>query len=636
MKNKGISRRDFLRGSAASALGLATAGLLGACSNAAAETTAETTVAAVESTGAATAAATEATTEAMQQPVSATTIADGDVSKYEVINTDILIIGTGFGGMSAAYEAVAKGRQVTMIDKGSFRHAGAAGFNWDVIATWCPDEEFYGQETYVKKILNQQALYNADTTNPNADLGTVLLNRGQVSPVRNEDGSIKWYGDFPFMRGMEAYFPRHDQDQLVKSAAVTVIDRTMITDLLISDGKCCGAMGIYLPTGDFRVYRANATILATGGTTWMYGWSTISAHTFNSPDNTGDVDIAAYRHGAGIGDSEYGAYDICTIYPEGLAYGWGTILNADANEHEMIMDRDGKRLFTEEEYDLSRFEAGDRAYFNQELAKKITQGYGTDNGGVLVDVSDAPLRDAMRRNVAIFEKFGIDVTKTLMEAAPEMYEHGGTPVIDDNLMSEDLPGLFCVRGSGTAGMNGGSCVTLLHRFGSYAVRCAIDYIEANEALATMDWSSADTEYERLHEIRTRKVDQGIRPHVVRHNIQRACGECLGVYRTKEAMEAALTELRRIRTEEIPNMIVTNPTLTYNTEWKEAIENYNLLTVAELSVQASLLREETRGAYLRADFPEQDDENWACTLVGRLKDGEMTFEKKVWPVIEEWA
>lgn len=619
MKKKYISRRDFMRGSAVGALGIAAAGMLTGCGE-----TASSTAAASSSQPAANAGT----------PAAAAGTFKGDVSKYEVINTDLLIIGTGFGGLSAAYEAVAKGRQVLMVDKGNFRHSGGAGYSWDAIATWCAPE-YFGQESFVSRMVNQQALYNANKTNPNTNLGTVLLNRGQVSPVRNPDGSIKWYIDFPTNRGMEAYFPRHDQDQLVKSASVTIIDRTMITDLLISDGKCCGAMGIYLPTGDFRVYRANATILATGGTCWMYGWSTVSAHTFNSPDNTGDVDAAAFRHGAGLGDAEYGAYDICTIYPEGLAYGWGTILNADANELEMMMDKDGNRLFTDEEYNLDDFRSGNRAYFNQELAKKIVNGYGTENGGILVDVSDAPLRDAMKRNIPVFQKFGIDVMTTLVEAAPEMYEHGGTPVIDENLMSE-IPGLFCVRGAGTAGITGGSAISLLQRFGSFATRSAIEYIKNNEQPAEIDWSGAEAEYERLHEIRTRKAANGIRPHVVRHNIQYTCGESLGVYRTKEALEESLAELKRIRTEDLPNMIITNPTLTFNTEWKEAIENYNLLTIAELSVQASLLREETRGAYLRADFPERDDENWGCTLVGYLRDGEMSFEKKFWPEVTDWT
>jgi len=617
----GLSRRDFLKGSLAGAVGLAAAGLVG-CGQPAEATTAQpqgTTAAPVQ-----------------KDPEVITQTVTVEKPDYEVINTDILVIGTGFGGMSAAYEAVAKGRKVTLVDKGPFRHAGAAGFNWDVIATWCPDPAFYSSENFVGagRLVDTQAYYNADTTNPSADLGTTLINRGQVSTVRNEDGSVKWYADYPFMRGMESYFPRHDQDELAESPWVTIADRTMITDLLVTDGKCLGAIGIYLPTGQMKVYRANATIVATGGTCWIYGWSTVTAKTFNSPDNTGDVDVAAYRHGAGLGDAEFAAYDICTIYPKGLAYGWGTILNADANEWEMMMDKDGNPLFDPAVDDVDRF-GYDRAYFNPILAQKIASGLGTENGGILVDVSDAPLREAMKRNIPVFERFGIDVTKELVEAGPEMYEHGGTPVVGSNLMSEDIEGVFFVRGSGTCGVEGGSCVTLLHRFGSYATRCALDYLNTKPEVPEVDWTCVDKEFERLHEIKNRQVEGGLRPWEVRRHIQNACDPAMGLYRDTPSLEAAVTELKRIRAEEMPKMVTGDKSMIYNTEWKEAIENYNLLEIAEASVQASLMREETRGAYLRAEFPERDDANWNCTLVARQKDGEMVFEKKTWPEATEW-
>lgn len=617
---KGLSRRDFLKGSLAGAVGLAAAGLVG-CGQ-----PAENTTAAPQGT---TAAPVQKDPEVITQTVTV------DKPDYEVVNCDFLVIGTGFGGMSAAYEAVAKGRKVTLVDKGPFRHAGAAGFNWDVIATWCPDPAYYSSEHFViDGVVDTQAYYNADTTNPNADLGTTLMNRGQVSTVRNEDGSVKWYADYPFMRGMESYFPRHDQDELAKSPWVTIDDRTMITDLLVTDGKCLGAIGIYLPTGQMKVYRANATIVATGGTCWIYGWSTITAKTFNSPDNTGDVDVAAYRHGAGIGDAEFAAYDICTIAPKGLAYGWGTIMNADANEWEMMMDKDGKPLFDPAVDDVERF-GYDRAYFNPLLAQRIASGLGTENGGILIDVSDAPLREAMIRNIPVFEKFGIDVMSETLEAGFEMYEHGGTPVVDSNLMSIDLEGVFFVRGAGTSGKGGGSCVSMLHRFGSYATRCALDYLKSNPEAPEVDWTCVEKEFERLHEIKNREVEGGLRPWEVRRHIQLACDGALGVYRETKAMEEALTELKRIRAEELPKMVTRDKSLIYNTDWKEAIENYNLMEIAEMSVQASLLREETRGAYFRPDFPEIDNENWNCTLVAREKDGQIVFEKRALPQAAEW-
>jgi succinate dehydrogenase / fumarate reductase flavoprotein subunit len=92
-------------------------------------------------------------------------------------------------------------------------------------------------------------------------------------------------------------------------------------------------------------------------------------------------------------------------------------------------------------------------------------------------------------------------------------------------------------------------------------------------------------------------------------------------------------LDRIRTEDIPAMVVSDTSPVYNTEWKEAIEAYNMLDICEISARASLMREETRGMYLRGDFPEQDDVNWDCMIVCRNNNGMMELEKQELPKLE---
>ena len=52
---------------------------------------------------------------------------------------------------------------------------------------------------------------------------------------------------------------------------------------------------------------------------------------------------------------------------------------------------------------------------------------------------------------ALMRKFGVDPRKERVEVSPEMYEHGGHPIIDSKMMTE-IPGLFHARGSGTTGV----------------------------------------------------------------------------------------------------------------------------------------------------------------------------------------
>jgi succinate dehydrogenase / fumarate reductase flavoprotein subunit len=63
----------------------------------------------------------------------------------------------------------------------------------------------------------------------------------------------------------------------------------------------------------------------------------------------------------------------------------------------------------------------------------------------------------------------------------------------------------------------------------------------------------------------------------------------------------------------------------------AIENYNLIDIAELTIQASLARQESRGFY-RPEYPTQDNTNWFCMLVAQQASGGPTFTKLTFPAV----
>ncbi len=583
-----ISRRSFLKGTLAAAL---SAGILGAG------------VAFADD-----AAAGEKAAESSSAP------------GYEVINTELLVIGAGNNAMTAAANALAKGKKVTVVEKAIYHHGGTSGLSWDAFSLWYQTETFEAVvESRAQDTINHEAFRKALFNDPEPNKFVYSVNHGQSLPDRNPDGTVKPYWIPEMCMGQ---FTRRETDDFEAKPNAEVYDQTMITDLLINNGRCLGAIGIHIPTGVLRVFRADATIMASGGCTWLYGWLTVSARTIGTPDNTADVDMAAYRHGAGIGDSEYAQYDVLGVYPDGLGFGFGANICADAQEADAMVDKNGDPV-----YEPGDPRVQDRVFFAQELARvAVGEGRGTENGGVFVKIGDSQLRYANARNYVILEQFGVNPVTDTLEVMPEMYEHAGNPVIDSNMMTE-IEGLFCARGAGINGSFGGGQVHLNRYFGALTGNCAAAYIDKAEPVADIDWTPVYEEYVRLNEIRTRKVEGGIRPHAVRHAIQNACGKSLGVYRATAACEEALAELQRIRAEDMPKMVVTDDSPVWNREWKEAVENYNLLDLAEMSVRATLLREETRGMYIRPEFPEQDDENWACTLVCYNRDGEMVFEKK---------
>lgn len=572
---------------------------------------------------------------------------------YKVVNADILYIGGGIGALTGIREAIKNGRKVTILDKGPYRAGGASGMNWDVEyvsfglptdaagdTNWFPFQYEDPTLEVPGSVTNKQLGLNAVKSDPNMSISQDYVNNGgECFPRRNADGSLKYIDNYPYPYSViqvEGGFPRHGQDELIKSSLVTVYDRTMVTNVVVNNGVCVGVTALHLPTGQYTVYTANAVILAAGGCCWFRGWETVAAHSMNSPDNTADVEMALYRQGVQIGDSEFAAYDFISCTPSGFSYAFNSGLGGDGGNYKYFQDVNGNAFLLQGNYDLPRFEL-DRVYFQTVVAQWMAANPTLlgPHGGIFVDTTNpqmvALMRECYARNIPLWQStLGIDPTKTRIECNFEMYEHGGTPVVDNNLMTS-IPGLFCSRGAGVFGEGGGTCQYVNARMGSYALRSALNYVKNAKLPSTINYSSAVTEFSRLSGILANKGS--MRPHVIRQEIQNAAA-VFSPYRATADLQAAAAELARIRTQDLPKQVCADQSSIYNTEWKMAIENYNLLDIAELSINASLQRLESRGFY-RPDYPTEDTTNWQCMLVAKQANGQTTFTKKTLPTIS-WS
>lgn len=624
MKKDGISRRDFLKGAAAGVAGMAMFGAMGCASPAAEET--EAGSAAKETQG-----STEGVAGAAGEEPSGAQPEAGQ-AQYEVYHTELLIIGTGSAGTWAAQRALERGKKIMMVEKGPFRHGGASAMSWDAWMLWW---DYCGFRHKDWMLIDGEIPMKAWNYLGGLDFNPHVesINHGQTLPWRDENGMPKPESEALPWAVCSAFF-RREMDDIFESGRVDIMDQTMITDLLINEGRCLGAIGIYLPTGAMRVIRADATIMACAGTPQFHGWLSIGYRGINSTDNTGDVAMAAFRKGITIGEAEFAQYDFNSIVFEDVAHTFGCGIGADAGELEILYDGNHERIFSDEEIPTINGNLG----MCQRIGRLVfEEGKGSPHDGVYVRYDEHSfdnVRYPIMRNVRFFQENGYEPQDQYTEVAAEMYEHGGAPVIDSNMMTE-WKGLFDVRGAGACGENGGPHCMHNRLYGHYTGNCAADYLDQAEPvdIDQIDWSGVEEEYRRLMEIRTRKVENGLRPHEIRRKIQAAGYRGFTIYRSTEMMEEAIAELERIRREDMPRQVLADDSTTYNMEWKSAIENYNLLDCAEVSIRASLLREETRGAYLRPEFPERDDENWNCMLACHMENGEMIFEKRPYPALE---
>lgn len=540
----------------------------------------------------------------------------------EIIDTDLLLIGFGNAGIAAAWSALNEGQSITVVDKGPFNHGGPSGWSWGCYSF----SDNPTEPTNPLNAVNTKAWGNAlsyfNSMYPPDMINNLSyqINHGQSLVSRDENGNVVAPGTIYF----EQYF-RREMDVLHGNAHITVYDNTMLTDFFVNGDTCLGAMGLHLSTGKFRVFRAKTTIMAAGAPVWMYGWYNTKPFSLGGIDNTGELQSAAYRHGLGIGEAEISQYDFSNPVPR---VAFGVALGFDASVASEVFDKNGDPVFPD------GIDPTSSAYPLQHgVSKVLHNGLGGDLASVYTKVEFTDGDDmnwAKQEAIESHLKYlNNDPSVGLIECVAEQFDKGGDPIVDETFMTE-LKGLFDARGAGTGtqSLTGAFCSQMLKINGAYTGYSAAQYLK-NEYTEPeeIDWQPALDELARLHAIRTASVDNGIRPHEIRENIQAQVYAFDGINREPEAITAAIQEFERIRSEDLPRMVLEDKDPNCNREWKDAIETLSMLDCAEMAARATLFREESgRFMYLRPDFPEIDPAWDNCMTECRLVDGEMVVSK----------
>jgi len=194
----------------------------------------------------------------------------------EVIKTDVLVVGGGGAGARAAFEAKQNGAEVVLAVKGSFgalgtRGAGATASGdseGGIFATpgWAgPLSELERMNAHVVNSAPEQAFANIiqvglGMTDPK--LARIIVE--DAVEIRNT--LIDWGANFRGW-GMRAHgVPMIEAlERQIRKTNISVLERTIISGLLVQDGECVGGIGVNEKSGDTIVIRAGATVIATGG-----------------------------------------------------------------------------------------------------------------------------------------------------------------------------------------------------------------------------------------------------------------------------------------------------------------------------------------------------------------------------------
>jgi succinate dehydrogenase / fumarate reductase, flavoprotein subunit len=385
-------------------------------------------------------------------------------------------------------------------------------------------------------------------------------------------------------------------------------DEYHVLDLLIEQGRCAGVVAMCLATGELHTFHAKAVLFATGGCGKMFR-VTSNAHSL-----TGDGMAVAYRRGIPLEDMEFFQFHPTGIYKMGIL-----LSEAARGEGAILRNSSGERFM--ERYAPTLKDLAPRDMTSRAIYQEIREGRGIGGKNyVHLDLTHLG-KEVLDKKLPDITEFvrtylGLEPLYELVPIQPTAhYVMGGIPtdvearvVVDEK--NTPLPGLYaagevaCVSVHGANRLGTNSLVDILV-FGRRGGRHAAKFIKEN------DWAplppKADEPARAL--VSGLKNSQGKeRPADLRDALQDEMMDKASVFREAKGLTAMREKLHELRAR-YQRVKVEDQSACYNTELLEVIELGGLLELAEVLVESALVRQESRGAHFREDFPKRDDPNW---------------------------
>lgn len=583
-----------------------------------------------------------------------------DVSEIQTFDHDVLVIGAGGAGLRAAIECSARGLDTAVISKSLLGKAhtvmaeggvAAALGNVDPRDNWkihFRDTMRGGKFLNDWRMAELHARQSPDRVRELEAWGAVFdRTRDGLISQRNFGGHrhprLAHVGD---RTGLEML--RTLQDHAVQQQIRFHMECAAI-ELLKDGDRIAGAVAYWRDSGRFVVFRSKAVIVATGG--GGKAWQVTS----NSWEYTGDGIAMAYEAGAELMDLEFTQFHPTgMVWPlsvhgvlvtEGVRGDGGVLLN---NRGERFMFGYIPDKFAAETADsieeADRWLAGDpdarrppelltRDEISRAIVAEIKAGRGSPHGGVFLDIASRRPAEVIRRQLpSMYLQFKelaeIDITREPMEVGPTLHYFMGGVRVDAETQESTVPGLFacgeCAAGMHGANRLGGNSLSDLLVFGKLAGDGAERYIAGLAGAPRAGADQIAAAVRRATEILRR--EHGASPYVLHDRLQQVMTTGVGIVRERGELERAIAQLDELSAE--ARTMKAAGASQFNPGWHEALAMRSLLVTSEAVARSALLREESRGAHSRLDFPgEREDWLHHNVIVRRGPRGEMVTEKR---------
>ena len=383
------------------------------------------------------------------------------------------------------------------------------------------------------------------------------------------------------------------------SLHIPILENRYVSRLLVHDGRCFGAFAFDIHSGERTVYLADAVVLATGGHTRL--WRRSSSR---RDENTGDGMYLALEAGCRLADME-----LVQFHPTGMVYPeeWAGTLVTEAVRGE------GGRLYNAlderymQRYDPERLELSARDRVALANYTEISEGRGTEHGGVHLDISHREKSYILEKLPRMYRQFleaqMLDISREPMEVAPTAHYSMGGVVVEPETHATDVEGLYAA-GETTTGLHGanrlgGNSLSETMIFGRRAGEAAATFSMSCDVQLRSRQKIAEADDELSSFIR--EGDEFARP--LQRALRNTMWECCGVVRNEEKVREGLNRLRKIRA--AAGDVDVRPTSEGYADLAHALDLRASLVSAEASLLGALERRESRGAHNRSDHPKLD-------------------------------
>jgi succinate dehydrogenase / fumarate reductase flavoprotein subunit len=526
---------------------------------------------------------------------------------------DVLIIGSGGAGLTAALNAKKNNSTVLVVSKIFPTHSQTVQAQGGINAVLYEDNDSI--ENHINDTYNAaHSLANKNNISflcNNAKDTILWLDSIGVPFNRTEEGKFSqrkfggtkylrtcYSSDYTGLKIMHTLF-----DQCIKEN-IEFYNEHFLLDLIIENNQCKGAIFYDIKNGNIITIFAKTTILATGGYAGIY-----SNNTTNSYSNSADGIAVAFKAGVTLSNMEFVQFHPTTLLNSNIL-----ISESARGEGAYLVDKDGNRFIDE----LKSRDEVTKAIYERVLNKEDIfldlRHLGLDKINELIP---------QERKLA-FQFSNIKIEEELLPIIPSAhYTMGG---IKTNINGEtNIINLYAVGECANASIHGANrlggnslleIITLGKHVGIYV---------SNKAKTLPDFEESDSEQikktkTKIDEIFTKESDKNF--YKTKEYLSNKLFEDAGIFKEKKKLDEIVNIIDEISID-INKFGIDDKSKIYNKNLIDLLEFKNILEVSRLVVLSALNREESRGSHYRIDFPEKkDDYNKSSTI--QLIDNEIAF------------